>query len=376
MMKIAFLFGGMSRGGAERVIAHLSNSFVQMGDEVAIITMDNLESGYVLDERVRHIRLDLAEKSGNMLQSLAHVFKRSKALRQVVNENGFDAVVSFQPWFALMLLFAQPFGRKYRIIASERANPRIKTRSPLKRLLIRALINRVDGFIFQTKAVSECYSRKLREKGVVIPNGVFKNALPKEIVPFEKRQMQRIVMVGRLSAQKAYDVAIDAFARVKKICPEKELHIYGDGPLKDEIQKQCESCGVQDSVFFHGSVENVLTEIQGAGMFVLASRFEGMPNALMEAMACGLPCVATDCEFGPSELITHGKNGFLVPVEDGEKLAMAILQLSKDQEKARTMALKAADIRQSHNGERIKDMYHTYIQTVVAGKSIIEEELA
>ena len=105
------------------------------------------------------------------------------------------------------------------------------------------------------------------------------------------------------------------------------------------------------------------------GMFVMASRFEGMPNALMEAMACGLPCISADCDFGPGELIQDHENGILVPVEDVERLAAAMAEVADNQKLAEKLSQNGPQIRKTHNGEIIAAMYHQYIADVIEGKN-------
>ena len=224
---------------------------------------------------------------------------------------------------------------------------------------------RVNGFIFQTERVSLCYSEKLRQIGTVIHNGVFPEILPEKPCKFEDRKHTNICAVGRLSEQKGYDILLQAFADFRKCHPAHHLHIYGEGNLRQTIEQQINQLNLQEAVTLHGSVPNVMFQVQNAGMFVLPSRFEGMPNALMEAMACGLPCIAADCDFGPAELIENGKNGLLVPVEDPTALAEAMSKLADDKTLAQTLSKNAYNIRVTHNGERIAQQYYDYIVSVV-----------
>ena len=223
----------------------------------------------------------------------------------------------------------------------------------------------VDGFVFQTKRVSLCYSEKLRKKGAVIHNGVFSEILPEKITEFADRKHNDICAVGRLDGQKGYDILLDAFAGFSEKHPGYHLHIYGEGPRKKELLTAIDKLELTDKVTMHGSVPNVMFTVENMGMFVLASRFEGMPNALMEAMACGLPCISTDCDFGPSELIQDGENGLLVPVGDAEALCVAMERIAEDPALAEKLSQNSRKIRQDHSGEEIAEQYHTYIQKVL-----------
>ena len=367
-MKIAFLIGSMSRGGAERVIASLANTYCGQGDEISIITTDGSPSGYPLDKRVQHIRLNLAGKSNNRIEGAISNLRVTCALRKVIKKNRYDAVVTFVLRPAVLLQYAFPFGRKFKLITSDRANPNVRKLDRFTKWQYDSMLPNVDGFIFQTERVSMCYPEKLRKKSTVIHNGVFPEILPEKPPEFDSRRHKDICAVGRLAQQKGYDILLEAFAKFRQSHPDYHLHIYGKGALQEKLEAQREGLGLSDSVTFHGSVPDVMFQVADMGMFVMASRFEGMPNALMEAMACGLPCVAADCDFGPGELIRDHENGILVPVEDVEKLASAMAEVADNKELAKKLSENAQGIRETHNGEKIAAMYHRYIEKVVNGK--------
>lgn len=364
-MKLAFLFGTMQRGGAERVIASLSNTYCAKGDEITIITLDNASSGYALDERVRHIRLDVAGNSKNKLEALARNLKVILRLRQEILRSGYDAVITFELRLAVFLQYAVPFDRKFKIITSERANPNMRKLGRVRKAQYDRMLPRVDGFIFQTERVSWCYCEKLRKIGTVIHNGVFPEILPEPHGDFATRRSKDICAVGRLDHQKGYDILLQAFAQFYQTHPEHHLHIYGEGGARQAIEQQIGEMKLNEAVTLHGSVPNVMFQVVDAGMFVLSSRFEGMPNALMEAMACGVPCVATDCDFGPGELIRDGENGLLVPVEDPAALAEAMSRIADDNVLARKLSENACGIRATHSGEQIAQQYYEYIKSVI-----------
>ncbi len=360
-MKIAFLFGSLARGGAERMISYLANDFAQRGQDVAIVTLDNGPAGYALDPRVRHVKLNIAGSSQNIFQSIRRNLAGNRVLKRHLDGEKYDVVVTFSLKAAINLMLIHPLRRPWRVIASERANPRYSKTGRLQKLLRSWMLRKLDGFVFQTHRVSLCYPEFLREKGTVIPNGLFENVL--DLAP-GGREQTRIVAVGRLAPQKRYDVLLDAFQRVSGRHPDWMLDIYGEGSLRQSLQARCADLDITDKVVFHGSVPDVPEKLRQAGLFVMASQFEGMPNALMEAMALGLPCISTDCEFGPGELIENGKNGILVPVGDVDALADAMEQLLSDPAAAQKLGQNALAIRQSHTGARIAGQYYDYIRRI------------
>ena len=136
--------------------------------------------------------------------------------------------------------------------------------------------------------------------------------------------------------------------------------------MRSELERQIRELDLEKTVTLHGSVPDVMFRVADKGMYILPSRYEGMPNALMEAMACGLPCIAADCDFGPGELIEHGVNGMLVPVEDPNALAKAMAQVADDRNLAEILSCNGPEIRKSHSGEEIARQYHAYIERLVA----------
>lgn len=363
-MKIAFLYGNMQRGGAQRVISCLAAHCAQMGDEVTVLTLDGGGSDYALDPRVRMMGLDVAGDSANKLESARRFLATERKLRAWMKAEKPDAVLAFSSKLAMQLLLAGGHGGPA-LICSERANPAFRAESAATRME-RRLLKKADGFIFQTQRVSLLFPPEMRERGTVIHNGLFSPDIPEEPVPFARRRKKEICAVGRLeNEQKAYDVMLDAFALFREKHPEHVLHIYGSGGSEAAIRAQAAALGLTDSVVLHGNLPHVIHEIKDMGMFVMTSRFEGMPNALIEAMACGLPCVCTDCDFGPAELIRDGESGLLAPVDDVAAIAAAMGRVADDAVLAERLSRGALEIRRTHAREIICGQYRDYILSVV-----------
>ncbi|MBO4392671.1 MAG: glycosyltransferase, partial [Clostridia bacterium] len=317
MKHIVFLTYSMQNGGTERVVSALANDFTTRGDKVTIVLLDEEKTpGYALDERIKLIYLSLGRLSKNKLQSVANMLREIKAFRRCFRDIKPDVVVAFKCKYAVMAKIAS---LKTRVIGSERSNPNRPSHkvSPwLRRLTVFT-----DGYIFQTQGARALYPKRTAAKSVVIPNGVFLN-IPKEIPTYESRR-KVIVSTGRLIKHKRYDLIVEAFAELNKRVPEYQLHIFGKGKEEKSIVSKIKETGVEDSAFLMGVTSDIAGELLSDRIFILASDYEGMPNGLIEAMACGCACVSTDCDFGPSELIVDGENGSLVQKGSKERLAEA-----------------------------------------------------
>ena len=168
-----------------------------------------------------------------------------------------------------------------------------------------------------------------------------------------------VITIGRLVEQKGIDILLAAWAKVVSVLPDWRLALVGDGPLGDELKGQTRKLGVADSIDWVGHVSDPFPYLRGAKLFVMTSRFEGMPNALLEAMACGLPAVVSDASPGPCELIGGGDDaaGLIVPVEDASATADAIVHLARDETLRRRLGLAARERARAHDADHAIDVW-------------------
>ena len=187
--------------------------------------------------------------------------------------------------------------------------------------------------MFQTERAKNYFTGKIKSLGVIIPN-------PVAITCTAQKSKNKIVSVGRLAPQKNQKLLIDSFNDVLKKHPEYSLYIYGDGSLKQQLETQIIELGLEKKVFLPGNKPNVHKEIADAKIFVLSSDYEGLSNALLEAMMMGFPCVSTECA-GADEYIINGENGMLVPLQDKDAMINAINYIIENQDIAFEMGEKA-----------------------------------
>jgi glycosyltransferase involved in cell wall biosynthesis len=201
-------------------------------------------------------------------------------------------------------------------IISERNDPAHFGGSTITRIVSRLLMRKANGFVFQTKDAQAFYGGEIAKHSVIIPNPLFIGDDYPDTQYVGERE-ETIVTTGRLNKQKNHPLLIRAFKRIAVEFPEYKLIIYGEGPERQNDEALISELGLQERVLLPGTINDVPAKIYKSSLYVLSSDFEGMPNALMEAMALGLPCISTDCPCGgPRELIYKGYIGMLVPVDD------------------------------------------------------------
>lgn len=208
------------------------------------------------------------------------------------------------------------------------------------KLLTKAFVEQMKGMdhlVVLTEADKQTWLEQDVKQVEVIANPC--NIMPTQIGNHDKKQL---LAVGRLEAQKGFDWLIEAWGRIEQEFPAWTLRICGEGSEREKLEKQMEKLGVRKRIIMDGLAENLEEEYQQSGLFVLSSRYEGLPLALMEAMSCGLCCVAMDCKQGPRELIENEKTGYLVPLGDIRMLAEKIAQLLRDKAQRQIVGQAAA----------------------------------
>ncbi|MEG0577761.1 MAG: glycosyltransferase family 4 protein [Bacilli bacterium] len=315
--KVTFILGGLSRGGAEKVVSVLANDYYSKGWDVDIILLLLYEVGYELNENIKII--DFTNKGKLRVFNIPYWIK---SIRNYVKCSNTDIVISFVARINIITQIAC-INLKKRVIVSERNDPRNDGRSILVDILTKILYPQASQVIFQTEYAKN-YFQNLNNS-VVIPNPIQIYAHASLV------KSDKIVTVGRLAKQKNQELLIEAFKQVAKDNPQYKLEIYGDGNCKKILLNKIKMYDLEDNVFLQGNVQNIHERISDAKIFVLSSNYEGLSNALLEAMMMGIPCVSTNCS-GIDEYVKNRIDGTLVPVGDSVKLAKAINELIADSE--------------------------------------------
>lgn len=356
-MRILFYINRIGRGGAERVMVNLSNMFNRIGYEVHLVTSFPTSNEYPVDEGVTRHTLSQQRLTSFWERNMVYISK----LRHTIHEVRPDVVVSFmaEPNYRAILAAA---GLGTKTIISVRNDPCQEYAGRMGRLLGQRLLPLADGCVFQTEQARAWFPEKLQKKSIIIPNAVNEAFYSTQRAPIPGM----IVTCGRLNAQKNQKMLIDAFSRIAGRYPWIRLRIYGDGDLRQALSQQITDLGLDDRVELMGVTTDVPSVLREASVFVMSSDYEGMPNALMEAMAVGVPCISTDCPCGgPQMLIDNGQNGLLVPVGDTAQLAQALEKLLSDETLAGRMGQQAHQSAQRFLPERIFQEWKAYIDAAI-----------
>ena len=362
--RIALVVAHLGPGGAQRVMSTAANELASRGVDVHVITiLDGPGDAYELDYRVRRHRCggagnksvnpDLGKEADSGVsvpyvqrRSVAGVLRRFQVLRPVLSALAFgsalqrrarwlrrtikqvqpDAVLSFLTQTNILTILATR-GLGIRTVVSERNDPRLQRHRQRVELLRNAAYRWADCVTANSHgAVGAMADFVPAEKLAFLPNPLSVRDDGKAI----SFDAPTIITVTRLVEQKGLDVLLRACVEVFRVLPSWRLAVVGDGPLREELECLADQLGIADRIEWMGHVKDPAPYLRAAEFFVLTSRFEGSPNALLEAMAVGLAAVVSDASPGPIELIGGAEAGLVVPVGDVAATSAAILKLAQD----------------------------------------------
>lgn len=350
--KLVIVCGTLESGGAERVISILSKPFADNFDYVTIITWRDSPIFYKIDHRVSLVSLPTIARSNNNLLKI-------KSLRDYIKINKPNVILSFLTIFNLFTLISL-IGIKIPIIVAERNDPHYIRGGLIMKLIRNWIYRKSDGILCQTQSIKDYFKGKLQSKTFIIYNPII---LPDEYIgkALRTKKNKYIVSVGRLHPQKNQKLLIKAFKNFHKEHPDYKLIIYGTGPLKKELSEFIIRSKMEEFIILAGERKDVNDLILEAEAFVMTSDFEGMPNALIEAMCLGLPCISTKVS-GATDLIKDRENGILVnsSVKD---ISEAMSTLTDNPELARSIARNATSLYKALKIDIISKQWINYLKS-------------
>lgn len=360
------VISSLSAGGAERVLVLLSKGLAALGHRVSVVTVfGEGKDFYALPGGVDRIALDMGKTTRTPVEKITTNVRRLSSLRRALRRIDPDVVISFMPEANVLTLLAA-LRSKTPVIVTEHADPREdwtnRTWKGLRRLSYR-LASRV---VSVSDGVDEYFSWIPTVKRAVIPNPI-SLAEPDAPAgrPLALAWPRAVAAMGRLEREKGFDLLVDAFARLAADFPDWGLVILGDGSQRGPLESLAAGHGLRERVELPGVLEDPFSTLKRADLFVLSSRSEGFGNALVEAMACGLPVIATECWHAPPGIVRHGVDGLLIPLEDVDALSAAMAQLMADDDQRRRLASEAVKAAQRFDLDRISQTWDELLEAVV-----------
>lgn len=351
MKKCLFVIPSLSKGGAERVVCVLASGLVNIGYDITVLRYFKTEADYPIDQRVKIITLSEGyEKDYNKISKL----KRLKKIREIVKQVSPDYIIPFLRYVNLQIYLACSAKFRKRVVFTIRYSPYIKRGK--NEVIHDFLINHFNKTIVQNQAQKYYFKKTAQDRIHILSNPV------NDVFLSEERESKInsfiAVSAGRLQSQKNFPMLIKAFTDFALDKEDVFLHIYGEGKGKESLQALIDELGCGEKIKLMGRSNDLVSVYKDVNLFILSSNFEGMPNALLEAMAIGLPCISTDCPTGPSEMIVNGENGLLVPVDDAEKMKEAIEFMYNNRDKAEEMGKRAREfVSENYRVEKIVDRF-------------------
>ena len=367
-MRITLIIHALAPGGAERVMARMANYWAGEGREITLITRHPRDTDfYEINPNISRVALDVMHVSKSRLVAVWTNLFLIKKLRRAIMESNPDAVISFIDLTNIYTLLATR-GLRMKVIVSERVDISQYSIGKIESWLRRLTYTWASAVVVQTERVAQWVRLNLKCKSVaVIPNPIlmdkfaFNQSILADVIN-DYRDKVTIVAMGRLCQQKGFDLLIEAFAIANASYPEWRLVIFGEGQERSNLTSLSKELGISDKVFMPGVVKEPIPLLQQADIFVMSSRFEGFPNALLEAMACGLPVISFDCPSGPGEIIRDGIDGLLVPSEDVDALANAMKRLMADEEERKLLGARAVEVLDRFGIEKVMKQWEELLQ--------------
>ena len=358
-MNIVFVLASLGSGGAERVVSLLANKMVELGLQVEIICLKFNDVYYQTDSRVK-VTLAM-QQTKNRLTELFW-------LRKYIKKQNPDVVIPFTEGVYCFTILSL-LGTGIPDIASERLDP--AAMSPTRKLLKRLLLPYADWLVVQTQNIKEYFPKKIQAKTSVICNPVREDvfSLPQPSLKgrSEEERLNRIISVGRLYPQKNQEMMIRAFATVADEFPDWQLVIYGEGPMRSSLELIVDSLQLRGRVLLPGRTEHVIEELRKSKIFCMSSDYEGMSNAMMEAICVGLPIVTTNVS-GVQELVEDDVNGFVVPCGDEVAMGAAFSKLLMDESLRQAFSTNSSCKKELFNIETVTEQWLSLISLIIEKK--------
>ena len=355
-MKICFVIGSLNFSGAEKVLNIIAKELLKNNNEVSVIL---LEQDYSIRGNEDEIITYGAKANGNKVNRL---LRRWSYIRKDVNTMKPDIIISFGSVCNVNML-SSLFFKKIPKIVCERNDPNYDPRSKGDKFVRWLLYRFADGYVFQTETIKKYFSKKIQCQATIIPNPIIDSGIRWDI----KNTKKSIATVARLDDfQKDHITMFKVFEKFLEKHKDYTLDIYGDGPDRQRYEQYIEKHNLSNKIWLHGKVADPLNKIVESEVFLLTLRYEGMPNALMEALSIGIPCVSTDCGgSGARALFEIVKTGKIAPVGNVDEIEARLEEVIENDKLKKEMHQKEITINDLLNRRVVAKLWQDYMNRVV-----------
>ncbi|CAO5675685.1 MAG: GalNAc-alpha-(1-_4)-GalNAc-alpha-(1-_3)-diNAcBac-PP-undecaprenol alpha-1,4-N-acetyl-D-galactosaminyltransferase [Holosporales bacterium] len=360
-MRLTLIISSLDAGGAERVLTSLANYWQQQGHDVTLVTFEpnNKIPFYDVGSKINLVQLNCIDQTTHtsLITRFLSIFKRLHKVRYAFITSKPDVVVSFVDITNILTLIAS-FNLKIPVIVSERTNPHFYKIPILYNTLRSIFYPKAKAVVVQTESALKYFVGLPNTK--IIPNLIIqKNSGINFNRPFNS-----VIGVGRLCKNKDFPTLIKAFYKVQQNHQNLILTIFGEGPDRKNLEDLIRSLSLEEKVFLPGKVKNIEDQLLKADLFVFPSLYEGFPNALSEAMAVGLPIIASDCS-GNIDLINDKINGRVFFKKDQDQLANIMEELINNQDQRKSLGLNSKKSVEQYAPEIIFKMWDDLLSNSV-----------
>jgi glycosyltransferase involved in cell wall biosynthesis len=363
--RVCLFISGLQAAGAERVLSFLANAWSRKGWQVTLLTLEarGVEPFYPLDGAVVLRRLDLQKDSRSLGSAVKHNLERIRVLRRAIRAARPEVLIAFADRENVLAILATR-GLGCPVIISERTDPSRRSLGRIWDAIRNLAYPWADRIVFQSQGILDWFPPRVRNRGLVIPNPV--PGPPPGGPQAPGAEPGRVVGLGRLYPVKGFEVLVRAFAAAGARVPHWQLEVWGEGPERGALERLAGELGMADRIRFPGITQDAYAVLRSADLFVLPSHVEGFPNALLEAMACGLPVVSTRFGGAAADIVQDGVDGLLVPPGDPEAMAEAMVQLMLDPQRRARLGGRAEAVVERFSAERVLALWETAVAQAVS----------
>lgn len=354
-MKIVFVSGPLKCGGSERVMSILANSLADE-HQISMLTTSSITKPF--------FPLKKSIKVYSLIENI-HELKKirgSLRFRKLICSIKPDIIISFQDRVNLFTLVCC-FGLNTPIIISERNHPQHKPISPFLGKIKKYFYPKASHLVVQTRSIQQWFTHKqYKNKDIsIIPNPLEKLV----IQDIESPKRKFIIACGRLVPQKGFIELIEIFADIANNYPDWDLRIIGEGPYRQRIENKIEELKLKNRVFLEGYMTEPHSLLLKGEIFTLTSYYEGFPNVLAEAMACGKAVISYDCPSGPADMIENEVNGLLIENQNKDAFKLALTELIDNPPLRKRLGNKALSLSKTLSADKITEQWLTLINRTV-----------